>query len=129
MSGYYAVFPILFLLLAVQSVATGQTIPEIYDTPEKRCAIMTDEMIKELPLQPGEVPVIRALNLKYAKIIQKEILDQEISWGAAYFKMKEINQMKEKELLPLLSEKQKENYERMKADARQLLWKMFLHQQ
>ncbi|MCB0653929.1 MAG: hypothetical protein KDC85_21810 [Saprospiraceae bacterium] len=126
MSGYFSIIPILFLWLAVQSVATGQTIPENYDTPEKRCAIITDEMIKELPLQPGEVPVFRALNLKYAKIVQKEILDQEISWWSAYFKMKEINQKKERELLPLLSDKQIENYERMKADARQLLWEMFL---
>lgn len=44
---------------------------------------------------------------------------------SAYFRIKSINNEKEAELLPLLDAGQKENYEKMKAEATRLLWARF----
>ena len=103
----------------------AQEIPSEYDSPEKRAQIMTDEMTIGLPLHNEQVPKIKLLNLKYAKIIQTEIIDTDLSLWSSFFKMKEINSTKEKELLPLFSKSQKENYEKMKKETRAKLWQQF----
>lgn len=99
----------------------AQTIPEKYDTPEKRSEIATQQMIEFLPLKPHEVPAIRKINLKYAKMVEKEIIDPELNWLSSLFKMKEINKQREAELFPLFDEKQKANYQKLKARSREQL--------
>lgn len=104
---------------------SAQEIPTEYDSPEKRAQIMTDEMTIGLPLSNEQIPIIKTLNLKYAKIIQKEIIDADLNLWSSFFKMKEINSTKEKELLPLFSKSQKVNYEKMKKETRAKLWQQF----
>ena len=106
-------------------ILSAQSIPAEYDTAEKRAKMVTDEMIAHLPLHDSQFPVIQKLNLKYARKIQREIIAPELGLWSSYFKMKEINIQKEKELLPLLSTSQKVNYTLMKKEARSELWTHF----
>ncbi len=107
---------VIFLFITLQLV--GQTIPEKYDTPEKRSAIATQQMIESLPLSEEEVPEINRINLKYARMVQKQVIDPELNWWSAFFKMKEINSQREAELFPLLNDSQIKNYHRLKAETR-----------
>ncbi len=97
-----------------------------YGTPEERAEKMTTEMEKALPQKEEQVPKIKALNLKYAQIIQDEVLDKDLSMFGKYKKMKSINKKKEKELKPLLSEEQYENYEELKSEqSKKMMAKFF----
>ena len=116
---------VLCCLIFSVTMLSAQSIPEEYNTAEKRAKIVTDKMIQNLPLRNSQLPAIKKLNLKYAQRIQKEIIDPGLGLWSSYFKMKEINDAKEKELLPLLSTSQKENYIVMKQEARSELWAHF----
>lgn len=91
-------------------------------TPEERAEKMTSEMHTQLPLIEQQVSVVQALNLKYAQIIQKEVLDQDLSKWSKYNKSMKINKKKEAELKPLLSETQWKNYEKLKSKAMNKAW-------
>ena len=104
---------LMFLfLISFGTLLTAQD----YGTPEERAEKMTFEMQKELPLAEEKVDTVKALNLKYAKIIQEEVIDKDLSKWSSYKKIKKINGKKEVELRALLSELQYENYERMKKE-------------
>lgn len=104
---------ILFLFLFTSCLGTT-LLAQDYGTPEERAEKMTIEMQKELPLADGEVDTVKALNLKYAQIIQEEVIDQNLSKWSSYKKIKKINGEKEVELRALLTESQYNNYEKMK---------------
>ncbi|KAA3640309.1 MAG: hypothetical protein DWQ02_02260 [Bacteroidetes bacterium] len=112
-----ATFTFLFTLFLAFHLS-GQTIPEKYDTPEKRSKIATEQMIEALPLSQGEIPAISRINLKYARIVQKQVIDPELNWWSAFFKMKEINSQREAELFPLLNDTQIRNFNKLKAKTR-----------
>lgn len=112
-----ATFTLIITLFLVFQLS-GQTIPEKYDTPEKRSNIATQQMIETLPLTQEEVPEINQINLKYARIVQKQVIDPELNWWSAFFKMKEINSQREAELFPLLNDSQIKNYHKLKAKTR-----------
>ncbi len=87
-------------------------------TPEQRADKITQEMIKTLPLDSSQVDTVHSLNLKYAEKAQKEIIDQNMSKWSMLRKGQKLNNQKEKELKPLLSESQWKNYQKMKSAAR-----------
>ena len=103
---------IFLFLVSFGTVLTAQD----YGTPEERAEKMTSEMQKELPLAEEEVDTVKSLNLKYAKIIQREVIDKDLSKWSSYKKIKKINGEKEVELRGLLSESQYQNYEKMKKE-------------
>ncbi|MCB0572370.1 MAG: sterol desaturase family protein [Phaeodactylibacter sp.] len=107
----------LLLLLSLPLWATAQQNKD-YGTPEERATRMTERMEQALPLNPGQVTKVHAINLKYARRIQEEAIDTEMNKLSAYFRIQKINQIKEKELLPLFDEKQKRNYESLKSEAK-----------
>lgn len=112
-----SIFSLLFSIQVVQAQSIDNP-----GTPEERAEKMTSEMQKQLPLNEEQLPTIKALNLKYAQIIQKEVLDQNLSNWSKYNKSMKINKKKEIELKPLLSETQWKNYEKLKSDAMNKAW-------
>ena len=116
------VFVFLFIHLATTQ---AQSISE-YGAPEERAGRMTERMEEELPLRSAQVKAIYALNLKYARRIQREVIDTDMNKISGYFRIRSINKEKEEELLPLLDSRQKEKYEKMKVEAtRELLARFF----
>ena len=116
------VFVFLFIHLATTQ---AQSISE-YGAPEERAGRMTERMEEELPLRSDQVKAIYALNLKYARRIQREVIDTDMNKLSGYFRIRSINKEKEEELLPLLDSRQKEQYEKMKVEAtRELLARFF----
>ena len=116
------VFVFLFIHLATTQ---AQSISE-YGAPEERAGRMTERMEEELPLRSDQVKAIYALNLKYARRIQREVIDTDMNKLSGYFRARSINHEKEEELLPLLDSRQKEQYEKMKVEAtRELLARFF----
>lgn len=116
------VFVFLFIHLATTQ---AQSISE-YGAPEERAGRMTERMEEELPLRSAQVKAIYALNLKYARRIQREVIDTDMNKLSGYFRIRSINKEKEEELLPLLDSQQKEQYEKMKVEAtRELLARFF----
>ena len=116
------VFVFLFIHLATTQ---AQSISE-YGAPEERAGRMTKRMEEELPLRSAQVKAIYALNLKYARRIQREVIDTDMNKLSGYFRARSINHEKEEELLPLLDSRQKEQYEKMKVEAtRELLARFF----
>jgi hypothetical protein len=95
-----------------------------YGTPEQRATLMTERMKKELPLRDDQHQVIYKINLRYAQKVQKEIIDAGLSTLSWYSKGMKINNLKEKELKPLLTESQFKVYQKMKSEAMQ---KMLTH--
>ena len=89
-----------------------------FGTPMERAKLQTEKMKVALPLRADQIDKIYTLNLKYAKIMQKEVFDQGASQWTMYTKGSEINKRKEKELKPMLSEAQLKNYEKLKAEMR-----------
>jgi hypothetical protein len=89
-----------------------------FGTPVERAKLQTEKMKTALPLRADQIDKIYTLNLKYAQIMQKEVLDQGASQWTMYTKGSEINKRKEKELKPMLSEAQLKNFEKLKAEMR-----------
>lgn len=86
---------------------------------------MTGKMEEGLGLRPNQIDSIHALNLKYARRIQKEVIDTGMNKVSAYFRIRSINKEKEEELFPLLDARQREAYDEMKAKATQELLARF----
>lgn len=101
-----------FLLL--WSAASGQTLNHP-GTPEERAQKITQEMTTHLPLDSAQIDTVHALNLKYARIAQSEIIDSQLSKWSMLQKGKKLNQQKEIELKALLTDEQWANYLTMKA--------------
>jgi hypothetical protein len=103
---------IIFLLLGIYLHGFSQKFTkENPGTPEQRAKIMTDTMQVRLKLNNIQTEKIHALNLKYAKISQKEVIETDASTFSKYWKGNEINNRKEKELNPLLTADQWKLYE------------------
>lgn len=108
---------ILCVLLLWSLQATGQKLDwDNPGTPEQRAGMMTDSMKLQLRLDDGQVPKVYALNLKYARIMQKEVVETDRNKLSKYWKGNEINGRKETELKKLLTPEQWKAYERMKSD-------------
>jgi hypothetical protein len=116
-------FLLIFVALFCTTLLMAQDKSK-YGTPEERATLVTDRMKSELPLREEQYAPIYKINLHYAKIVQKDIIDPGLSQWASYNKVMKINAQKEKELKPLLTENQFQAYQKMKSEAMQ---KMLLH--
>ncbi len=101
-----AISLLFFLLVQAQ---------EDYGTPEERANYQTDQMKEALPLLPNQIEGVHQLNLKYARIVQREVIDAGMNHFSAYFYMQNLVDNKEKELFPLLSESQIKAYLKLKS--------------
>ena len=119
---FIQIIPLLFVnITAIQGQSTSE-----YGTPEERAARITDRMKEGLSLENSQKKEIYTLNLKYAQRIQEEVIDTGMNKLSAYFRIRKINAEKEKELLPMLDDTQKEQYEQMKSEAvKELLARFF----
>jgi hypothetical protein len=107
-------FSLLFIMLLPILITAQIDIEQEYGPPEERAKIMTDSFTYLLPLSEAQYSPVYQVNLKYAQIIQKEVFDKNLSTINAYYKIFRINNRKEKELLPLLNDQQKDNYQALK---------------
>lgn len=112
---------IVFILLFTCSFASAQSM-ENPGTPEERAEKLTIRMQEELTLTADQVAPIKALNLRYAKIMQTEVIDKELNMWTMYNKGTKINKEKEKELKPLLTDAQWKKYETMRSKAMSQIW-------
>jgi hypothetical protein len=85
-------------------------------TPKQRAKVMTDTMQVRLKLDNEQIGKVYALNLKYAKIAQKEVIETDASTLSKYWKGNGLNNKKEKELKPLLNSVQWKLYEELKRE-------------
>jgi hypothetical protein len=92
-------------------------------TPEERAEKMTARMQQELSLTEAQLPDIQVLNLKYAKIMQAEVIDPDLNVWTMYSRGNKINKRKEEELKPLLTDVQWKKYEQMRAAVTSKIWK------
>ncbi len=69
-----------------------------------------------LKLSSQQEPVVYALNLKYAQIMQKEVIETNKSTLSKYWKGNGINNKKESELVKILTPIQYKEYEKMKSE-------------
>ena len=102
----HLIMPLICLLSS--SILFSQEAISKEDPPEKRAEYITEQMVEKLELDDNQKDTFHTINFKYANIIQKEIIDQDLSLFSQYNKGMKINKKKEEELLPLLSKKQKE---------------------
>lgn len=109
------------LLFSLFQIVTAQTL-ENPGTPEERAERMTIKMQEELDLTTEQVPDIKALNLKYAQIMQKEVIDTNLNTWAMYNRGTKINKKKEAELKPLLTENQWKKYEKLRSKSMSQIW-------
>lgn len=117
---------ILLICLLSSSILFSQEAISKEDPPEKRAEYITEQMVEKLELDDNQRDTLHTINLKYANIIQKEIIDQDLSLFSQYNKGMKINKKKEEELLPLLSKKQKELYQSFKKEnSKKILAKLF----
>ncbi|WP_282778471.1 hypothetical protein [Phaeodactylibacter xiamenensis] len=100
----------IFLLFSLMIKAQGN-----YGTPEERANYQTDQMKKALPLHPHQIERVHQLNLKYARMVQREVIDTGMNHFSAYFYMQKLIEKKEEELFPLLSEPQIKAYLKLKS--------------
>lgn len=105
---------LLPLLLTINFWVTAQTFDNP-GTPEERAEKITQEMIPALPLDTSQIDTVYTLNLKYAQIAQKEIIDPGLSKWSMFQKGNKLNKQKEKELKGILSEDQWDKYLELKA--------------
>jgi len=101
-------------LLLFWSTAIGQTLDQP-GTPEERARKITQEMITHLHLDSLQTDTVHALNLTYARIAQRDILDPHLSKLSMLRKGKKLNQQKEADLKPLLTDDQWADYLKLKA--------------
>ena len=104
---------VLFVALFFGTAGFSQTL-EDPGTPEERAAKITREMQARLQLDSLQLQQVEALNLKYARIAQAEIVDQGMNKWSMYRQGTKLNAQKEKELKPLLNPMQWEVYEQRK---------------
>ena len=105
---------LILMLLMLAASLKAQTIDNP-GTPEQRAQKITQEMHQTFPLDSSQLVTVHALNLKYAKKAQREIIDPGMStWGMLIAGQK-LNQEKEEELKLLLSEAQWDKYLEMRA--------------
>ena len=115
----------LFTALLLGPAGFSQTL-ENPGKPEERAAKITRQMQEHMQLDSRQLQQVEALNLKYAKIAQKEIIDKDLSKWSMYRQGAKLNAKKEQELKPLLSAGQWEAYEQLKKQrTRKLLWSLF----
>lgn len=113
---------ILPLLLACSATIQAQ---EDYGTPEERANYQTEQMKEALPLYAYQVQQTHQLNLKYARIVQREVIDTGMNHFSAYFYMQKLIEQKEVELFPLLSQSQIRAYEGLKSSVIKMLLARF----
>ena len=115
----------LFTALLLGVAGFSQTL-ENPGTPEERAAKISLQMQEHMQLDSVQLQQVEALNLKYAKIAQKEIIDKDLSKWSTYRQGAKLNAQKEQELKPLLSATQWEAYEQLKKQqTRKLLGSFF----
>lgn len=113
---------LFMFLVGIQPRLAAQT--GKYGTPEQRAAIQTEQMQQELQLSAAQVKPVHALNLKYARRVQTEVIDKKPSQWTAMNQIRKIQSGKDVELEKILSEAQMKAYQKMKWAA---LQKMLLN--
>lgn len=115
---------LLFLTLFFFTNLNAQSLSlENPGTPEQRADSLTQRMTIALELSEEQIPNIHTVNLKYTQKAQVEIIDKELSMWSMYMKGSKLNKQKEKELKPLLTDKQWKLYKTFKAENRSRVMK------
>jgi Spy/CpxP family protein refolding chaperone len=105
------------LMVCLSSLAMAQTTVEDlkkgnYGTPEQRTKQADDMMLKGLQLTPNQVPKVHDINLKYAWRIENEVVKVKMSDWSRYKKITAIQDAKDAELKPILTQEQFKKYKK-----------------
>lgn len=115
----YLIIPLCLALFATAQAQEG------YGTPEERANYQTSQMKEVLPLYRHQVDPVHRLNLKYARIVQQEVIDAGMNHFSAYFYLQKLIKNKEEELFPILSAAQIRAYEELKSSTVRMLVNRF----
>jgi hypothetical protein len=91
--------------MTMEKVKNGQ-----YGTPQERAAEIDKAMQKGLNLNEQQMPKIRDINLRYAIRTENEVAKAPLSSWSKYWKIKAIQDDKDKELKPVLTAEQFKKY-------------------
>lgn len=102
----------LFALLVTTAFAQPPQGQRQRRTLEERAQLTTDWMKKELDLSANVTKKVHEINLKYAKMRQKKMMEIRESGDRSQMRtaMQEMNEAKNKELKPVLGDKKYELY-------------------
>lgn len=113
---YKTIFTICAFIFS--STLHAQTeLPSELDSPRKRADKLTLEMTKKMKLKANQIQPIDSLNYAYAVIMQKEVIDQDLSFWSQYRISMQIMDRKDQQLKTILSEEQYKKYKDLKAEA------------
>lgn len=113
---YKIIFAICAFIFSSALHAQTELPPEL-DSPRKRADKLTLEMTEKMKLQAYQIQHIDSLNYTYANIMQKEVIDQDLSFWSQYRLSMQIMDRKDKQLKAILSKEQYEKYKELKAEA------------
>ncbi|MCA0366232.1 MAG: DUF4890 domain-containing protein [Bacteroidetes bacterium] len=106
---------IIFLaLMLICSSLFAQFNKDNPGTPKERAQAMTDTMVVRLKLSQEQKLRVYNLNLKYARVMQAEVVDSDKNKISKYWRANEINDQKETELKPILTKEQWISYEQIR---------------
>ncbi len=109
----------LFWIVAA-SALSGQSLQT--KPPEERARIMTDSMRIYFQLSPAQTEKVAELNLRYARIMEKEVMQSGKNAFGKYTAGMKINNQKETELKKILTGAQFALYEKQKKKAMGRIW-------
>lgn len=114
----------LILMLVVQVTYTQLVYARNQESPEQRAKMLSDSMTIRLHLTTNQQLVIRNINLKYAKKMQKEVIETDKSKLSKYMKATSIFHDKDDELKKILTKEQFDQYQKMKSEQMKKLAKV-----
>jgi hypothetical protein len=120
-------FIIIAFLLANLNVFAQKFDKNKLGTPEQRAKRVTDTLQVKLKLSKEQVAKIYPINLKYAKVMQKEVIETDANTFSKYWKGNGINTDREKELKPLMTPSQWRIYEALRDERKKKIFSNFFN--
>lgn len=113
---------LLMVLILCSVTFWAKAQQKTYGSPEERAQKVTQGMVEELQLSAAQKEQVHEVNLRFARRVQKEIIDTGMSFWNQYSYMKKLDKEKDEALKPLLTEEQFKNYEKLKARTLRKNW-------
>ncbi|MBL7813580.1 MAG: hypothetical protein JNL70_01150 [Saprospiraceae bacterium] len=116
---------LLCLFWAVSSLSAQKTVEAAlqdmqkgnYGTPEQRAAELDKSMQKGLQLTKDQMTKVSAINLRYARRNEVEVVQQKMNDWSKYRKIMAIQSEKDAELRSVLTSEQFQKYQKKRDDA------------
>ncbi len=114
---------LLLCFLSIGTITAQTTIEKVkngqYGTPEERAIEMSQKMKQGFNLTNEQMVKIENINLRYAIRTENEVAKVAMSNWSKYWKIKSIQEDKDKELKPVLTAEQFKKYAKKRDD---MMW-------